>query len=188
MDNTDGKIIPEDSTEEVINTESRETEDTTPIEQEEVEVDQEIENLKMEINELEDRYLRIQAEMANMRKRNQKDREEAARYKAQSLATNMLPVKDNLERALTIPVESEQGLNLKKGIEMVLSSFEQAFQQEGIVEINPVNEKFDPQYHEAYTTVPANDGQESGIVAQVFEKGYALNGRVLRAAKVVVTQ
>jgi molecular chaperone GrpE len=93
---------------------------------------------------------------------------------------------DNLERALAIEVEDEAGKNLKKGIEMVVESLNQALKAEGIEIIDPLGEPFDPNMHEAYTQVPADNDQESGTVAQVFEKGYKLHERVLRAAKVAV--
>lgn len=149
---------------------------------------EELEQAKKELEESEERYLRLQAELQNILRRNKKEKEEAARYRSQSLATELLPVIDNLERALTIEVTDEQGKSLKKGIEMVLASFEQALSKEGIEVLDPVGEPFDPQFHEAYTAVPAEEGQESGTVSQVFEKGYTLRGRVLRAAKVAVVQ
>ncbi|WP_277630343.1 nucleotide exchange factor GrpE [Atopococcus tabaci] len=151
-------------------------------------IHEELEQAKKELEECEERYLRLQAELQNTLRRNKKEKEEAARYRSQSLATELLPVIDNLERALTIEVTDEQGKSLKKGIEMVLASFEQALSKEGIETLDPVGEPFDPQFHEAYTAVPAEEGQESGTVAQVFEKGYTLHGRVLRAAKVAVVQ
>lgn len=148
----------------------------------------EAERLQNELDQKEDQYLRLQAELQNMRRRNQKEREDDRKYRSQSLATDLIPVMDNLERALTIEVEGEQGENLKKGIEMVMSTFKEAFEKEGIQILEPLNESFDPQFHEAYTSVPAEKGQEPGMVAQVFEKGYTLNGRILRAAKVSVTE
>lgn len=149
---------------------------------------EETETLRKELEETEDKYLRLQAELANIRRRHQKEREQDRLFRAQSLATDLLPVIDNLERALSIQVTEEQGTNLKKGIEMVLESFHHALKQEGIEVINPLNEPFDPQFEEAYNTIPAEEGQESGVVAQVYEKGYKLNGRILRAAKVAVTE
>lgn len=148
----------------------------------------EIAELKAEVEAAEDRYLRLQAELQNMRRRHQKDREDDRKFRAQSLATDLVPVIDNLERALAIDVSDEAGQNLKKGIEMVMESVKHAFEKEGIEILNPVNEPFDPQFHEAYTSVPATEDVEAGQVAQVFEKGYTLNGRILRAAKVAVAE
>ncbi|PRY84132.1 nucleotide exchange factor GrpE [Alkalibacterium olivapovliticus] len=147
----------------------------------------ELEVKQKELDEMTDRYYRLQAELANMRKRNQRDREDLLRYKSQSLAKELLPAYDNIERALNIEVDTEAGNNLKKGIEMVFNSLLEAFKKEGIEIVDPLGEPFDPNFHEAYTQVPANEGQESNEVSQVFEKGFKLHDRVLRAAKVSVT-
>lgn len=146
-----------------------------------------LEEKQKELDEISDRYIRLQAELANIRKRNERDRQDLQRYSAQSLAKELLPAIDNIERALTIEVDTEAGNNLKKGIEMVYDSLIQAFDKEGIEIIDPLGEQFDPNFHEAYTQVPVADGQESNEVAQVFEKGFKLHDRVLRAAKVSVT-
>ena len=147
-----------------------------------------IEELTKELNEMEDKYLRLQAELQNILRRHKKEKQDDRKFRSQSLATELLPVMDNLERALTIEVSDEAGENLKKGIEMVMGSFKAALEKEGVEVLNPVNELFDPQFHEAYTSVPAEEGQEAGTVAQVFEKGYVLNDRILRAAKVSVAE
>lgn len=146
----------------------------------------ELEETKAKLEESEDRFLRLQAELQNIQKRNRRERETATRYRSQDLAKQLLPAIDNLERALQIEVEDEAGKNLKKGIEMVMESINQALKAEGIEEIDALGKPFDPNLHEAYTQVPADDNQESGTVAQVFEKGYKLHDRVLRAAKVAV--
>lgn len=147
-----------------------------------------IEELTKELNEMEDKYLRLQAELQNILRRHKKEKQDDRKFRSQSLATELLPVMDNLERALTIEVSDEAGENLKKGIEMVMGSFKAALEKEGVEVLNPVNEPFDPQFHEAYTSVPAEEGQEAGTVVQVFEKGYVLNDRILRAAKVSVAE
>jgi molecular chaperone GrpE len=161
-----------------------ETAGTDPAEKSE---QSELDKVYKELDDVTDRYLRLQAELANIRKRQERERQDLRRFSSQSLAKELIPVLDNLERALTIEADTEAGENLKKGIEMVHSSFLQAFEKEGIEVIDPLGEPFDPNYHEAYTQVPANEGQESNEVAQVFEKGYKLHERVLRAAKVSVT-
>lgn len=163
------------------------TEETVEMDSPEETEQSELNKVHQELDEMTDRYLRLQAELANIQKRNQRERQDLLRYKSQSLAQELVPVLDNLERALTIEADTEAGQNLKKGIEMVYKSFLQAFEKEGIEIIDPLGEPFDPNYHEAYTQVPANEGQESNEVAQVFEKGYKLHDRVLRAAKVSVT-
>ncbi|MDO0873684.1 nucleotide exchange factor GrpE [Carnobacterium divergens] len=156
-------------------------------EQETAPVD-ELTEAKAAFSDMEDRYLRIQAEMANMRKRNQKEREDAAKYRSQDIAKELLPVIDNLERAMAIEVSDEQGESLKKGLEMVMNTFRTALKSEGIEEINPVGESFDPNFHQAVQTVPAEDGQATDTVVNVLQKGYILKDRVLRPAMVIVSQ
>lgn len=143
--------------------------------------------LKAQLEEKEDAYLRLQAELANIQKRNRKEREADAKYRSQSLAKELINVLDNLERALAVET-SEEDLNFKKGVEMVYESFKQALQKEGVQEINPLNETFDPNYHQAVQTVEVEEGQEVGTVVTVHQKGYTLHERVLRPAMVVVAQ
>lgn len=162
-----------------------ETTETVEVEQPEVD---ELAKVKADLEEMENKYLRVQAEMANIQKRNAKEREDAAKFRAQSLATELLPVIDNLERALAIEVTDEQGKSLKKGIEMVMETFKTALENEGIEVIDPLNEPFDPNFHQAIQTVPVEEGQPSETVVQVFQKGYDLKGRVLRPAMVIVAQ
>ncbi len=166
--------------EKIVELEASETE-------EEVEVD-EVAELQEKIEKLEDQSLRLQAEIQNMRRRNQKDREQSARYRSQDLAKEILPAMDNLQRALAIEVTDEAGESLKQGIEMVLASFERALTATNVEEIEAEGKPFDPNFHEALAQVPAKEGQESGIVTEVYEKGYKLHDRVLRAAKVIVTE
>lgn len=153
-----------------------------------VDIKDEVTELKEKMEEIEDQNLRLQAEIQNMRRRNQKERENATRYRSQDLAKEILPVIDNLERALETEVTEEGGKNLKQGVQMVLESFYRALESAGVEEVEAEGQPFDPNFHEAYAQVPAEEGQESGMVAQVFEKGYKLHDRVLRAAKVTVTQ
>lgn len=191
MDEKDEKELKDDSQNlnesDIEATDDSQTTESDDSSSEEVSETTELDEKQNELNEMTDRYYRLQAELANIRKRNQRDREDLLRYSSQSLAKELLPAFDNIERALSIEVDTEAGENLKKGIEMVYNSLLQAFEKEGIEIIDPLGQPFDPNYHEAYTQVPANEGQESNEVAQVFEKGFKLHDRVLRAAKVSVT-
>lgn len=146
------------------------------------------EKLQAELAEMEDKFLRAQAEIANMRNRFKKEREDLARFRAQDLAKELLPALDNLERALAIEVEDEQGQSLKKGIEMVKESILHAFKSAGIEEIPALGEIFDPNLHQAVQTMPLSDGQKADEIIQVLQNGYILHGRVLRASMVIVAQ
>lgn len=167
--------------------EDPENENQEIIEEDVPEVD-ELAETKAALTEAEDRYLRLQAELANIRKRTQKEKEDAAKYRSQSLATELLPVIDSLERAMSIDVADENGKKFKEGLNMVVESFNRALENEGIKTIDPLGESFDPHYHQAVQTVPREDDQAADTVVNVLQKGYSLNERVLRPAMVVVAQ
>lgn len=167
------------------NHENEELEEVLPVE----EANQsELENLQGEYEQLEDRFLRVQAELANIQKRNAKERQDAAKYRSQNLATSLLPALDSLEKALETEVEDEKAKNLKKGVEMVYNLLVEALEKEGVEMVNPLNEPFDPNYHMAIQVQPAEEGQAADTVVSVMQKGYRLNDRILRPAMVVVAQ
>ena len=95
---------------------------------------------------------------------------------------------DSLEHALAIEVEDEKAVNLKKGLEMVLNVLTDAFAKEGISAINPIDQPFDPNFHQSIQVQPAAEGQAPDTVVAVVQKGYTLKERVLRPAMVVVSQ
>ena len=140
------------------------------------------------IEELEDKLLRTVAEMDNMRKRSDKERSEAYRIGASIFIKDMLPIIDNLQRALTSFVDDE-GSDTKSfvdGTNAILRDFESLLDKTGVKTINPEGEKFDPNFHEAMFEIPS-DEHEAGIILQVIEQGYVLENRLLRAAKVGVS-
>lgn len=141
-----------------------------------------LEQAEEKIEELENKYLRAVAEMQNIQRRSNEERQTLQRYRSQDLAKAILPSLDNLERALAV-----EGLtdDVKKGLEMVKESLVQALKEEGIEEVD-TEKGFDPNYHMAIQTVPADDDHPADTVAQVFQKGYKLHERVLRPAMVVV--
>lgn len=163
------------------------------VETEEVEVVEEVteldplEELQTERDKLEDQLLRSQAEIMNMRRIHTREKQDAAKYRSQSLATNLLDVVDNLERALATDVTSEDAQALKKGIEMVQAQFLAAFERESITVIDPQDQPFDPNFHQA-VSVMAVEGKESDTVVNVLQKGYQLSDRVLRPAMVIVAE
>ncbi|MGT2800388.1 nucleotide exchange factor GrpE [Streptococcus marmotae] len=132
--------------------------------------------------DFENKYLRAVAEMQNIQRRSSEERQTLQRYRSQDLAKAILPSLDNLERALAV-----EGLtdDVKKGLEMVQESLIQALKDEGIEEV-AVDGAFDPNFHMAIQTMPADDEHPADTIAQVFQKGYKLHERVLRPAMVVV--
>ncbi|MGY3766889.1 nucleotide exchange factor GrpE [Vagococcus vulneris] len=147
-----------------------------------------INEVENELKDMEDKFLRAQAEIANMRNRNKKEREDAAKYRAQDLAKSLLPALDNLDRALAIEATDEHGESMKKGIEMVRESVIHALNESNVEEIEALGQPFDPNLHQAVQTVPCEDGQEPDEIVQILQKGYILKDRVLRPTMVVVTQ
>ena len=138
-----------------------------------------------------DEYLelaqRTKADFENYRKRVAKETTEAlARGKA-DLARQLLPALDNLERALAAGEDASAHEALVQGVAMVRDELHGRLESAGVEAFDPTGEKFDPQLHEALSTMPS-EGTESGVVLETVEKGYRLNGQVLRAAKVVVSQ
>lgn len=177
-----------DKNEEVLEKDDSQVDSSSDTATEETEVVSELDTLKTKLEETEDRMLRLQAELANIQKRNTKERQDAAKYRSQSLAQDLLPVLDSMERAMEIEVDDEKALNLKKGIEMVLTLFNDAFAKEGIEVLNPIDQPFDPNFHQSIQVMPAAEGQAPDTVVAVVQKGYTLKDRVLRPAMVVVTQ
>jgi molecular chaperone GrpE len=138
-----------------------------------------------------DEYLelarRTKADFENYRKRVTRETSEAlARGKA-DLARQLLPALDNLERALATGADPSAHDALVEGVAMVRDELHNRLEGAGVEAFDPTGERFDPQLHEALSTMPV-EGTESGVVLETVEKGYRLNGQVLRAARVVVSQ
>lgn len=133
-----------------------------------------------------DRYLRAVAELENVRRRAARDVENARRYGLERLAQALLPVIDSLEAGLASAdqASAESLLDGKKATMRLLHS---ALEQVGIKEVDPHGEPFDPALHEAMAMAPSEDA-EPGTVKEVFQKGYSIHDRLLRAARVVVAK
>jgi len=139
--------------------------------------------LKARADENWDRYLRAAAELENVRKRAARDVENAHKFAIERFATDLLAVCDSLEMALAADDASSEAL--REGSEATLKQLSTVLQRFGVEAVDPEGEPFDPALHEAMTMQPS-DSVEPGSVIAVFQKGYALNGRLLRPARVVV--
>lgn len=155
----------------------------------------EVETLRAQVTDLNDKvdaitdqYIRAKAEIANIQKRNEKEQANLVKYDGQNLAKDILPVIDNLERALAIEVTDENGKQLKKGIQMVFDHMSKALKDNHVTEIEAVGKPFDPHIHQAVQTVAVKDGEKADQVVSVLQKGYMLKDRVLRPAMVAVSQ
>ncbi len=131
-----------------------------------------------------DRYLRAAAETENVRKRSARDVENARRYALENFSRELLAVKDSLEMGIQAAASADVG-SLLEGKEATLKLLSSTLERFGVEEVNPHGAPFDPEYHEAITMQPAADA-EPGTVLSVVQKGYVLNGRLLRPAMVIV--
>ncbi|EOR23663.1 MULTISPECIES: nucleotide exchange factor GrpE [Bacillaceae] len=143
--------------------------------------------LEAKLEEESNRYLRLQADFDNSRRRARLDMETAQTYRAQSLVMDLLPNIDNLERALKIEAVDEQTQSLYTGVEMVYRGILEALKKEGVEAIEAVGNEFDPHLHQAVMQEEV-EGTESNIVVEEFQKGYKLKDRVIRPAMVKVSQ
>ncbi|WP_066049837.1 nucleotide exchange factor GrpE [Robertmurraya korlensis] len=146
-----------------------------------------IQELEAKLQEAENRYLRLQADFDNSRRRARIDLEAAQKYRAQSLITNLLPALDNFERALQIEPDNEQTKGLLQGMDMVYRNLSEALKSEGLETIEAVGNPFDPHMHQAVMQVE-DPSFESNVVVEEFQKGYKLKDKVIRPAMVKVNQ
>lgn len=139
------------------------------------------------IANLREVHLRERAELDNQRRRMQREVEQARKFASQRLLEDLLPVCDNLERGLAAEHANDDIASIREGVALTLKSLIKVMQDHGMVAIEPRDTPFDPELHEAMSMVDG-EGREPGTVVAVLEKGYQLNGRLLRPARVVVAR
>lgn len=147
---------------------------------------EQIEAAKADARETHERLLRKAADFENAKRRHQKEKDDLTRYAAESVLKDIVPVLDDLERALEHGKDSEDR-SLLDGVDMVRRKFVQALERRGVTSIDAVGQAFDPQYHEAIQQVE-DASVPHNTVAQAFQKGYLLHDRLIRPALVVVAQ
>ena len=135
----------------------------------------------------QERALRTRAEMENLRKRAARDVENAHKYALQGFVGELLPIMDSLQLGLAAAGDTEAVRDLREGMALTLKMFSAALEKFGVRAIDPLDEKFNPEQHEAVSMQEA-EGRESGTVIAVMQKGYELNGRLIRAATVRVAK
>lgn len=146
-----------------------------------------LEKALAEVSQIRDQMLREQAETQNYRKRVQRDVENARKFALEKFVGELLPLVDSLEKAIASSPGDESVKPLLEGIELTHKSFLGVLAKFNVEVLNPLGEPFDPQLHEAMAIVP-NPAMEPNSVMDVMQKGYTLNGRLVRAARVVVTK
>jgi molecular chaperone GrpE len=160
--------------------------DTTEFPCDQTEKDQLILDQKVKIDELNDKYLRLYAEFDNYRKRAIKERLELIKTASAEIILSLLPVLDDYERAISAIPDDESFKAVKDGVILIYNKYKAILVKKGLEEIKAIGEAFDTDLHEAIAQVPAIKDDQKGKIVDVTEKGYYLNGVVLRFAKVVV--
>lgn len=192
------------NTEQVENEVKVDVEQSQPTENEEVESDgkksrknrkqrkedeareKEIEELKAQLDEQKDRYLRLSAEFDNYRKRTLKERSDMLKTVNGDTLSGMLPVLDDLERAMQSMQKATDVDAVREGVVLIYNKIQEFLKNKGIVEIDAMNQVFDTDLHEAITKIPAPTEDLKGKVVDVIQKGYKIDTKVIRYAKVVV--
>ena len=147
-----------------------------------IELKKQIESQKVQIDETEDRLKRVAAEFDNYKKRSSKEREGLYNSLIADIVSSFLPVIDNLEKAVEAETQDEE---YKKGIELVLKQFKDVLTSKGVTEIEAIGKTFDPEIHEAVSSVQDETKGEKEIV-QEYRKGYMIGNRVIRHSMVIV--
>ena len=132
-------------------------------------------------------YLSAHAEMENLRKRTERDVQNAHKFALERFFGELLPVRDSLEMGLAAAGDAVDIAKLREGVELTLKQLATAMEKFGVRELNPIGAKFDPAEHEAMAMVPTDQAEPNSVV-QVVQKGYVLNERLIRPAKVLVAQ
>lgn len=148
---------------------------------------QENERLKLEGQENTDKALRATAELDNVRKRASRDVENAHKYALERFVNELLPVIDSMELGINASQSAEDLESLREGMDLTLKKLFDCLEKFGVTAIDPAGEKFDPDWHEA-VSMQEPEGSASGQVVTVMQKGYELNGRLVRPAMVVVAK
>ncbi|MCF6280602.1 MAG: nucleotide exchange factor GrpE [Candidatus Polarisedimenticolaceae bacterium] len=147
-----------------------------------------LEEAKSKADENWDQLIRARAELDNVRRRQQKELENAHKFGIEKFVRELLPIKDSLELGLTAAQDGSADVtHLLQGTEMTLTLFANAMEKFAIVEVNPAGEPFNPEFHQAMSMVPSPDVEPNTVIT-VIQKGYTLNGRLVRPAMVMVSQ
>lgn len=192
----DDKIINEEQVVDQVNAEELETENTANLEEDVIEQSDpsdkdwkaEAQSLAQQLEELRDQAIRVKADAQNVRRRAEQDVEKAHKFALDKFAKELLPVIDGLEKAVESEVTAGNEMTpLREGVEMTLSMFLASIQKFNLEQIDPVGKPFDPTLHEAMSMVEVPNTEPNTVIA-AMQKGYTLNGRLVRPAMVMVSK
>lgn len=179
---------------EKLGSEKHDSTDESPVEEELLEhlsypeLQNKLTETEKKVSEYMDRMLRMQADTENMQRRVERDIQNAHKYALEKFAMELLPVIDSLERAVSSHQSDESGADsLLAGVSLTLKMFSSALEKFGVQQVNPEGEAFNPEFHQAVST-QEDPKAKSGTVITVLQKGYLLNGRLIRPALVIVAK
>lgn len=144
--------------------------------------------LKEEVEKEKKEYMFLMAEFDNFRKRTLKEKSELIKNAAEGVFKGLLPIVDDFERAIKASENSDDVAGLKEGMDLIYKKLKKFMEQNGVKEMDPEDREFDADRHEAISAVPVADESQKGKILDTVEKGYTINDKVLRHAKVVVGQ
>lgn len=145
-----------------------------------------LKKLQKELQEQKDKYLRLSADFDNFRKRTLREKIDMTLQAGENIYVKILPVLDDLERAMKSIEEAKDLEAVKEGILLIYNKFEEYLNRQGVREIDAMHKEFDTDVHEAVTKIPAKDKKLKGKVVDIIEKGYYLNDKVIRYSKVII--
>lgn len=145
-----------------------------------------IDEYKAQVQDLQDKYIRLMAEFDNFRKRSLKERTDLIKSAGEDILLNILPVMDDFERGLSAMEKAQDVESVKQGVLLIYNKFKDFLAQRGVKEIEASKQDFNVDMHEAITKIPAPEEDLKGKVVDVVQKGYYLNDKVIRFAKVVI--
>lgn len=177
----DKEIKQAEEAEETANEANDSNEDSSAVDQAAIQA--ELDKKTQELQESEDRLMRLRADFDNFRRRTRQEKEELSAVVLQGILADLLPLLDNFERALAVETSAEEAF--KEGMSMVYNQFVGSLQKNGLEPIKAVGEKFDPNFHQAVMRVE-DAGQEDDTIIEELQKGYMAHGRVIRPSMVKV--
>jgi molecular chaperone GrpE len=179
------KEVEKDDTEVRVNKSSKKTRKQASQKKQGAGADERVKELEAKVEELNDKYLRLFSEFDNYRKRTSREKLELLKTASGDVILSLLPVIDDLERAIRASVEIP-GDNHREGLELIYNKLMNTLGRQGLEPIEAMGEAFDTDFHEAITNIPAPSPDMKGKVVEVTERGYMLNDKVIRYAKVIV--
>ncbi len=175
---------------EITNEQTSANEEQIPVSEtsEENEKDKEIADLKLKLAEQNDKFLRLYSEFDNFRKRTAKEKIELIQSGGEDIFKSILPILDDFERAIKSNAETKDIVAVNDGVNLIYNKLKSTLMQKGLEEMKSHGEVFNADIHEAITNIPAPSEEHKGKVLEEMEKGYSLNGKIIRFAKVIIGQ